>query len=110
MKILVTGSKGFIAQNLIERLKENNNYTIFSYDIDSSLEDLDKFTKECDFVFHLAGVNRPKDEKEFLEAFNKAVSEKTPCLIDCGINIDEMVFPMVPAGKPIDELLLEAES
>ena len=67
MKILVTGSKGFIAQNLIERLKENNNYTIFSYDIDSSLEDLDKFTKECDFVFHLAGVNRPKDEKEFME-------------------------------------------
>ena len=53
---------------------------------------------------------RASDEKEFLEAFNKAVSEKTPCLIDCGINIDEMVFPMVPAGKPIDELLLEAES
>ena len=53
---------------------------------------------------------RASDEKEFIEAFNKAVSEKTPCLIDCGINIDEMVFPMVPAGKPIDELLLEADS
>lgn len=53
---------------------------------------------------------RAADEKEFTEAFAKAVSEKTPCLIDCGINIDEMVFPMVPAGKPIDELLLEAES
>ncbi len=53
---------------------------------------------------------RAANEKEFNEAFAKAVSEKTPCLIDCGINIDEMVFPMVPAGKPIDELLLEAES
>ncbi|NLL99991.1 MAG: biosynthetic-type acetolactate synthase large subunit [Treponema sp.] len=53
---------------------------------------------------------RAANEKEFSEAFSKAVSENTPCLIDCGINIDEMVFPMVPAGKPIDELLLEAES
>lgn len=67
MKILITGAKGFIGQNLIEKLKELKVHTIFPYDLESTPEDLDKFTKECDFVYHLAGVNRPKDEKEFLE-------------------------------------------
>ena len=67
MKILVTGAKGFIGQNLIERLRENEDYIIFSYDMDSTPKDLDQYTKECDFVFHLAGVNRPKEEKEFIE-------------------------------------------
>lgn len=67
MKILVTGARGFIGQNLIEKLKDLKIHTIFAYDLDSKLEDLDNYTKECDFVFHLAGVNRPKEEKEFLE-------------------------------------------
>lgn len=67
MKILVTGAKGFIGQNLIEKLKESKNYEIFAYDLSSTSEELDIFTKECDFIFHLAGVNRPKEEKEFLE-------------------------------------------
>lgn len=67
MKILVTGANGFIGKNLITRLKELGSYTIFSYDLDSSFEDLDGFTKECDFVFHLAGVNRPKEEKEYID-------------------------------------------
>lgn len=57
-------------------------------------------------AFNIRGF-RASDEKEFTEYFLQAVSEKTPCLIDCGMDIDEMVFPMVPAGKPIDELLLE---
>lgn len=67
MKILVTGAKGFIGQNLIERLKENKDYEILAYDKDCSLEDLKNFTKECDFIFHFAGVNRPEDDGEFIE-------------------------------------------
>lgn len=67
MKILVTGAKGFIGKNLIAELKNRGYENIFEYDLDSTIDDLDKYTKECDFVFHLAGVNRPKNEKEFLK-------------------------------------------
>lgn len=67
MKILVTGANGFIGKNLIAELKNQKYTDIYEYDIDSTYEDLDKYSKDCDFVFHLAGVNRPKDQKEFLE-------------------------------------------
>ncbi len=67
MKILVTGAKGFIGKNLIATLKTRGYNNIYEYDKDSSLKDLDKYCKDADFVYHLAGVNRPKDEKEFKE-------------------------------------------
>lgn len=67
MKILVTGAKGFIGKNLIAELRNRKFNDIYEYDMESTLEDLDKYTKDTDFVFHLAGVNRPKDQKEFLE-------------------------------------------
>lgn len=65
MKVLITGSKGFIGKNLISELK-NRGLEIFQYDTDSKLEDLSLYTKDCDFVYHLAGVNRPKNEEEFM--------------------------------------------
>lgn len=64
------------------------------------------FVKLAD-AFAIRGF-RATTEKEFAAAFAKALSERTPALIDCHMDIDEMVFPMVPAGKPIDELLLDA--
>jgi UDP-2-acetamido-2,6-beta-L-arabino-hexul-4-ose reductase len=67
MKILVTGAKGFIGKNLISELKNQKYIDIYEYDMDSTLKDLDKYTKDCEFVFHLAGVNRPKNQKEFFE-------------------------------------------
>lgn len=67
MKILVTGAKGFIGRNLIAELKNQKYNDIYEYDVDSSIEELDEYSKDCEFVFHLAGVNRPKDQKEFLE-------------------------------------------
>ncbi|MDR7079583.1 UDP-2-acetamido-2,6-beta-L-arabino-hexul-4-ose reductase [Neobacillus niacini] len=67
MNILVTGANGFVGKNLIAELKNRgfNNIFEFTRESDSSL--LEKYTKECNFVFHLAGVNRPKDDKEFME-------------------------------------------
>lgn len=67
MKILVTGSKGFVGKNLVAELKNRGYSEIFEYHRESKPEELNQYTKECDFVFHLAGVNRPNDEKEFME-------------------------------------------
>lgn len=65
MRILVTGSEGFIGKNLIAELKNRKAGEIFSFDRENTSEELDYFTSKCDIVFHLAGINRPKDEKEF---------------------------------------------
>ena len=78
MRILVTGANGFVGKNLCSQLnniKEGKARwygdlqidAVYEYDIDSTPEQLDEWCKECDFVFNLAGVNRPKDPKEFME-------------------------------------------
>ena len=67
MKILVTGARGFIGKNLVAELKNEKYTDIFEYDIDTDPSLLNAFCKEADFVFHLAGVNRPKDQSEFME-------------------------------------------
>ena len=78
MKILVTGAAGFVGKNLVETLKnikENKDRThpnlrieeIYEFDIDTNVELLDEYCKQCDFVFNLAGVNRPKNSEEFME-------------------------------------------
>ena len=68
MNILVTGAKGFVGKNLVCFLRQlPDEHTIYEYDRSSTAQDLDDFTKECDFVFHLAGVNRPENAEEFME-------------------------------------------
>ena len=70
MKILVTGAKGFVGKNLVCELKnkfKDYDLTVYEYDIDTSPELLDVYTKDCNFIYHLAGVNRPETEEEFME-------------------------------------------
>jgi len=77
MKILITGAKGFVGRNLVESLKNirdgkerTRRFTVeevFEYDIDSTREELEMFCEKADFVFHLAGVNRPKYVTDFME-------------------------------------------
>lgn len=78
MKILVTGAKGFAGKNLCAQLKNIrdgkdrtrpglNVGEIYEYDIDSRPDELDRYCRDCDFVFNLAGVNRPKEQSEFME-------------------------------------------
>lgn len=78
MKVLVTGAKGFIGQNLcaaLEQIRLGNDrrtdhalgeLTVYEYDMSNTQEELDAFCADCDFVFNLAGVNRPKDDAEFM--------------------------------------------
>lgn len=76
MNILVTGAKGFVGRNLCENLKnirdgkdKTRSFTVenvFEYDIDSSEAELNDYCSKADFVFNLAGVNRPKDNSEFM--------------------------------------------
>ena len=78
MKILVTGAKGFVGKNLcaqLNNIKEGKAKwykgvtvsAVFEYDIDSTIEELDTYCRECDFVFNLAGVNRPQNQEEFMQ-------------------------------------------
>lgn len=78
MKILVTGAKGFVGKNLcaaLNNIKDGKDRrfpnlaieAVFEYDIDSTPEVLDQYCREADFVFNLAGVNRPKETSEFME-------------------------------------------
>ena len=77
MKILVTGAKGFVGKNLcaaLNNIKDGKDRrfpnlaieAVFEYDIDSTSEELDQYCREADFVFNLAGVNRPKEQSEFM--------------------------------------------
>ncbi|MDN3639977.1 capsular polysaccharide biosynthesis protein CapF [Simiduia curdlanivorans] len=67
MKILVTGANGFVAKSLIIRLAEQGYTDILRFDRSCTADDLTVMATKADFVFHLAGVNRPKDEAEFAE-------------------------------------------
>ena len=76
MNILVTGAKGFVGRNLCENLKNIRDgkdrtrsfsvENVFEYDIDSCIEELEEYCSKADFIFNLAGVNRPKDNSEFM--------------------------------------------
>lgn len=66
-RILVTGARGFIGKNLVAELKNKKVGEIFEFDTDSDPQDLERFAAKCNFIIHLAGVNRPKEEKEFSE-------------------------------------------
>ena len=67
MKVLITGANGFIAKNLIVILKKMPHIEILKYTRDDTKEHLDDLIRQTDFIFHLAGVNRPKDSVEFYE-------------------------------------------
>ena len=78
MRILVTGAKGFVGKNLcaqLNNIREGKDKThpelsieaVYEYDIDSTMEELDAYCKDCDFVFNLAGVNRPQNQEEFMQ-------------------------------------------
>lgn len=98
MKILITGSDGFIAKNLIAHLEKDDSHKLYLFSKEDSETILEAYLKEVDFVFHLAGVNRPKDIEEFYEGnagltknivdILKKQNKKTPILVSSSIQAE----------------------
>ncbi|MEV5029135.1 NAD-dependent epimerase/dehydratase family protein [Paenibacillus sp. LPE1-1-1.1] len=98
MKILVTGANGFLGKNLIAELKNRGYSNILEITRATDRVLMNEYTKECDFVFHLAGVNRPQDESDFMEGNFGFTSEliellkkhtnKSPILITSSIQAE----------------------
>ena len=94
MNILITGAKGFVGRNLVENLKnirDSKNRTtnlsigeIYEYDLDTAPAELEAYCQKADFVFHLAGVNRPKDPSEFMSGNFGFTSQLLDTLKKCG--------------------------
>jgi len=66
MKILITGAKGFVGKNLITELRNQGYTDLLEFDVETSQTLLDEYAKNCEFIFHLAGVNRPENPEEFI--------------------------------------------
>ena len=108
MKILVTGAKGFVGRNLCAQL--NNIKTgkakcygditiseVYEYDIDSTAEELDRYCKDCDFVFNLAGVNRPQNQEDFMKGNFGFASVLLDTLKKYGNNCPVMISSSIQA-------------
>ena len=116
MKILVTGALGFIGKNLIAELKNRGYEDIYKVDVDTSLNDLVSYCNDCEFVFHLAGVNRPQNEDEFMEGnfgftstlLNalKEAGNKAPILITSSVQA-KLDNPYGKSKKAGEDLMFE---
>jgi len=98
MEVLVTGSSGFIGKNLLERLSRIENIKVHTFDIEDKLEDLVKNIDKIDFIFHLAGINRPQNVDEFYKGNRDTIKDlisiiekkelKIPILVTSSIQVE----------------------
>ncbi|MBQ9549358.1 MAG: NAD-dependent epimerase/dehydratase family protein [Lachnospiraceae bacterium] len=102
MKILITGAKGFLGKNLMKALTDAGYDELFSYDMDSSREEFEGYCRECDFVFHLAGVNRPKDKSEFISGNKGFTEEVLQELLSSGNKVPVLLSSSIQAGLDND--------
>ncbi|MBI9008544.1 MAG: NAD-dependent epimerase/dehydratase family protein [Tenericutes bacterium] len=102
MNILVTGAKGFIGKNVIAEFSKLDNYFLFEYDLENNIDELQKFINDSDFIIHLAGVNRPKDSKEFLEGNLGFTDQVIECVKNTERNIPVLMTSSIQATKNND--------
>ena len=116
MKLLITGANGFIAKNLRAELMEKkySDIDLMLFDRDSSIDELDKYCAECDYVIHLAGINRPLTEDEFMNGNAGFTSEllsllrkynnKSPIIVSSSIQAS-LDNPYGKSKKAMEDLL-----
>lgn len=111
MRVLVTGSEGFIGRNLMVRLTEMGVYEAIGFDRDDSLADLAERVERADAIVHLAGINRPKDNTEFTEGNVDLTVRLCDMIIKTGRKIPLIVSSSIQAGlvNPYGESKLGAE-
>ncbi|MFD1020173.1 capsular polysaccharide biosynthesis protein CapF [Thalassobacillus hwangdonensis] len=116
MNVLITGAKGFIGRNLVAELRNHNNIKTLEYSRETEPALLDQYCKEANFVFHLAGVNRPKSDSEFMEGnydftstlLNTLKEHKNTCPIMISSSIQaERDNPYGRSKKAGEDLLIE---
>lgn len=116
MNILITGAKGFIGKNLIAELKNRGVNQIMEFTRDGDPALLENYTKQCNFVFHLAGVNRPQNERDFIEGNYNFTSQllellkkngnKAPIVTTSSIQA-ELNNPYGKSKKAMEDLLFQ---
>lgn len=97
--VVVTGARGFIGKNLIQHLKLVKDIEVLGYDVENPWETIVEGLRRADFVYHLAGVNRPKEESEF-ESGNRGFTEKVlECLTEAGRKIPVVLSSSTQAER-----------
>lgn len=111
MKILVTGAEGFVGRNFVSQLHniqsgkarnygmEGKELTVFEYDVNSDASELDVYCRQADFVFNLAGVNRPKEPSEFMKGNFGFASTLLDTLKKCGNTCPVMLSSSTQAAQ-----------
>lgn len=115
-RVLVTGAKGFIGRNLVTKLKETEEYQLFEFDEQKTVNELEVFVKQSDFIVHLAGSNRPQDISEYREVNFGLTEVITKILSNCDRKIPVIFSSSTQAEldnhygiskKQAEDLLLE---
>ncbi len=116
MKILVTGANGFVGRNIIAELRNRGYSDIYPFDLDTDPALLDRYTGDCEFVFHLAGVNRPSETWEFMagnrgftaQLLNSLKNNRNPCPVLMSSSIQARLDNPYGQSKKAGEDLLFA--
>ena len=90
--VLITGASGFLGKNLVASLEQNKDVEILTYSRNNTIEELEQFIRKSDFIFHLAGVNRPQDLSEF-DSSNRGFTENLLNLMDKQNRKIPVLFP-----------------
>lgn len=102
MKVLVTGANGFIGKNLISHLQEMENIEILKYDIDTPFSLIDENIQNIDFIYHLAGVNRPKDNSEFFKGNTDLTKQILDLIKSKNLSIPFLITSSIQATRDND--------